>query len=97
MELDEFISSTLSQIIKGVKDAQDQYGDLVNPCEFGENMKSVDFDVAVAVVENNSTDGKAKISVMGSGIGGAASAKTIEKSSTKVKFSVPLIYGSSNE
>ncbi len=101
MELDEFISSTLSQIIIGVKDAQNQHGKLVNPASQqsrqGEVFKYVEFDVAVTVEENNGMDGKAKISVMGSGFGGGASATTIEKSSTKIKFSVPLKYGLSDD
>lgn len=95
MELKEFISSTILQIIDGVKEAQDVHKALVNPyVGLGyEDPKQVDFDVAVSVEEKTNAEGGAKINVLGSKLGGGASIEGVEKSITKVKFSVPLKYG----
>ncbi len=103
MELDEFISKTLVQIIAGVTKAQDEHSDLVNPMGAGkvyrvnrppsEAVKSVDFDVAVTVEEKKGAKGGAKISVLGNNIGGSGGSESTERSVTKIKFSVPICYG----
>lgn len=72
MELQEFISTTLQQIINGVKDAQDKLQDVgvaVGPVvqstipKLSERTEIVHFDVAVTVSETSGTQGGGGIRV----------------------------------
>ena len=91
MDIKEFVSQTLKQIIDGVVDAQDQTrktSAVVVP--YGDCQKKVDFDVAVTVVEGKETGGKAGISVWS--IGAGVTGKTESSSSTvsRIKFEIPI-------
>lgn len=91
MDIKEFISQTLTQIIDGVVNAQNQ------TCKTnavvvsaGDNYIKVDFDIAVTVVEGKETGGKAGISVWS--IGAGVTGKTESSSSTvsRIKFEIPI-------
>lgn len=91
MDVKEFISEALTQIVDGVVDAQQQTKEknaVIVPCY--KNLKTVTFDIAVTVIEGKETSGKAGISVwsIGAGVGG----KTESSSSTvsRIKFEIPL-------
>jgi len=85
MDLRKFIAETLTQIIGGINDAQQnmlefQKGEnsdytalYVNPNPVSENHKKlsdIEFDVAVTVSEGKSSEGGGGLSVMGLSIGG---------------------------
>ncbi len=91
MDIKEFVSQTLKQIIDGVVDAQDQTrktNAVVVP--YCDSKQKVDFDVAVTVVEGKETGGKAGISVWS--IGAGVTGKTESSSSTvsRIKFEIPI-------
>lgn len=99
MELQEFVTKTLQQILEGVKDAQNivskEHG-AVNPEVYGSPkgltvhgnrpLEYVDFDVAVATSEGSDLSGG--ISVMGIGAKGATSGES--SSVSRIKFRVPI-------
>jgi hypothetical protein len=104
MELDEFISKTLQQIVDGVESARRAKGnEIVNPTVVGiiPSGKSyvnerlihyIDFDVAVTVQDSRDTQGGGKISVLGMNLGGKMDASTQSQTVTRIKFDVPLAY-----
>ena len=113
MELEQFISETLVEIVNGVVKAQEiteKSGALINPA----NAKAaagdiydraaekgyisrVDFEVALTSAEG--TEGKGGIGVMfcGIGIGGNEKTDTRNVSVTNVRFSIPVIFPKSGE
>lgn len=91
MDVKDFVSETLMQIVQGVVEAQTHTKDkgaVVVP--YHDFHKTVNFDVAVTVVEGKETTGKAGISVwsIGAGVGG----KSESSSSTvsRIKFDIPV-------
>lgn len=104
MELKEFIKQSLVEIIDGVVEAQayaKQKGARINPPRskssstvvadaWGVIGQEVEFDVAV--VSNESIEGKvnAGISVIGIGVGGQTSADRSNATQNRIKFSIPL-------
>ena len=103
MELDKFVSKTLSMISKGVAEAQKEcreYGVVVNDAPstmhrdtgvYGSNysiLQTVEFDVAITT--EDSSNGEGKISVMGIGVGGGNQSK--DTYSSRIKFNVPVSF-----
>ena len=91
MDVKEFVSETLSQIIDGIVDVQQrtkEKGAVVAPHH--DFRQKVSFDVAVTVIEGKETTGKAGISVWS--IGGGISGKSEMSSSTvsRIKFEIPI-------
>ncbi|MGX5800481.1 trypco2 family protein [Bradyrhizobium sp. Arg314] len=99
MEIDEFISETLRQILAGVAKAQEtEIGQNVNaafPGVLGSNLSvlpefgvfaRVDFDVAVTA--ETSKEGKGSIRVWG--IGAEAGKESRSQTVSRVVFAVPL-------
>ena len=68
----------------------------------GENYKNkkvvhkIDFDVAVYAKDDTTTNGGAKISIASIGIDIGAQEKTSNKSESRLKFSIPVIYPEHN-
>jgi len=102
MELREFVAKTLSAILDGVEDAirdapEDRRG-VIAPVIAGEEDWSkasllVEFDVAVTEADKTSVSGKGGIRVLPFEAGGER-AKAWERSTvSRIKFSVPIIYG----
>lgn len=100
MNLEDFISETLRQVIAGVRKAQSGEdganinasmagaefgGALVNVGEYGVATR-VDFDVSVSA--ETSGGAGAKLMVMGVGVGGGAEHKA--GSANRISFSVPV-------
>ena len=91
MDIKEFVSETLSQIIDGVVDAQQQTkGKNAVVAPHYAYQQKVGFDVAVTVVESMEKTGKAGITVWS--IGGGVSGKSETSSSTvsRIKFEIAI-------
>jgi len=107
MELKDFVSETLKQIIEGVKAAQEQTGQMggkvspsliANPDLVGvvtekqqQPVQMVEFDVAVT--EATGKGSKAGIGVFFGAIGAGAQGESQSSSTAmnRIKFSVPLL------
>ena len=109
MELKEFVKETLVQITQGVKECQDEIGNLggfVNPSVRigkssgashvsslgdGQNIYTVDFDIAISVAEDTGTkaDGKLTVASIFSA-GGSTSSTEANSTLSKVSFKIPL-------
>lgn len=103
MELEKFVQESLMQILRGVKNAQDEIN--VNPDNIGlvasgngpQNNIKVDFDIAVTVGESDKGGAGAGIQVWqvfkaGSEIG----YENQSQQSTRIKFTLPItLMGSS--
>jgi hypothetical protein len=104
MELKEFVSETLVQILAGVQDAISRRlaapGSLgaINPV-FGldagaagpDHIQKVEFDVAVTVTDKAGGGGKAGIKVFSIELGGEAGKSTEQSIVSRIKFAVPVI------
>ncbi len=106
MQLDDFIASTLTQIVAGIRRAQEgvaQYGAIINPQVEGKAAgdldpstltfrKNVEFDVAVTVAKT--TGSAAGLKVAAFGIGGSLDGKSDQQHSavSRIKFSVLCVF-----
>jgi len=59
-------------------------------------VQKIDFDVAVFAQNDEKAGGGAKISIASIGIGADAEVKNSNKSESRIKFSVPVIYPEGN-
>ena len=102
MELREFVAKTLSAILEGVEDAirdapEGRMGKIA-PVIAGEEDWSkaslpVEFDVAVTEADKASASGKGGIKVLPFEAGGEGSKAWERSTVSRIKFSVPIIYG----
>jgi hypothetical protein len=100
MDLDAFITETLRQIVKGVREAQrheDCKGAVINPLGppgRGPQIaaEKIEFDVALTVSEGNEKQAKGSIGVAFLGIGGQGISTTGSTSISRIKFCVPMIF-----
>jgi len=88
MELQEFITKTLVQIMKGVADAQSEFSGQKIGFQDG-TYKYVDFDVAVVATESSGSG--AGIGVVGV-LKGQMSSESAEGSVSRIQFKVPIRY-----
>lgn len=93
MELKDFVSQTLVEIIKGVEMAQQATKDstgIVNPDHDMNDRENVQFDVAVTVQEGQ--EAKAGIVAVWGILGGAGAAKLDEMKAhvSRLQFSIPV-------
>ncbi len=91
MQLKEFVSETLKQIVEGVKDAQQPAyirGAVIAP--YSDCLEKVEFDVAVTAVEKTEKEGKAGIIVWSIGAGVRGEAESSTSTVHRIKFSVPV-------
>ncbi|MDH4201813.1 MAG: hypothetical protein OEV87_02860 [Phycisphaerae bacterium] len=91
MDLKEFVSETLREIVEGVKDAQgfaSQNGAVVAP--YNDYQKTVEYDVAVTVVEGTEAGAKAGISVWSIGAGGNVKTESTNTTVSRIRFSVAI-------
>jgi len=98
MDLKEFVTQTLLQVLGGGQEAADKvnskagmrvkphYDDVLPP----ETTTPIDFDVAVTVRETAGSAGSGRISVMGLGLGGEIKSEVGTESVTRVRFKVPV-------
>ncbi len=104
MELKEFVSETLSNIIQGIEKAQKELEGkdcAINPEMYHEDkdvakdrrkIKNIEFEVLLKLEESQGS--KATIGVFAGFIGGGAQGQSgeITQSLNKIKFSVPVVY-----
>lgn len=91
MDIKEFVSETIRQIIEGVKDAQEfasKKGAVVAPHH--DYQKTVEYDVAVTAVEGKEAGAKAGISVWSIGAGGNMKTESTNTTVSRIKFSIPI-------
>ena len=96
MDLQNFITEALKQIIEGVKDAQMYLSDnnisaTIHPKKSREDLETVDFDVAVTSTENitGGISGGIKVASIFS-IGGENKTQTSEQNISRIKFKVKI-------
>ena len=96
MELKQFVSESLSQIIEGIKTAQAnsldsrKEGSYINPEIRGANdPRIIEFDIAVSVTKDDSVTGGAGIFIGPVTLGTKAEAQASNSSISRIKFSVP--------
>lgn len=100
MELKEFISKALLDIVGGVIDAQEKLPSNIIVPKVVDNFKAVDsgisdlqvVDFEVSVIADKKTGGEAKISVVAAIIGGKVSGELNRSISnaSKISFKVPI-------
>jgi hypothetical protein len=98
MNLEDFISETLSQIVSGVKKAQEATKNkdaIIVP--YHSTGGNVDFDVAVTVVDGKETSGKAGISVWSIGAGLSGKLESSTSTASRIKFSIAIELPKGNE
>ena len=95
MELQEFINTTLSEIVAGVKDFQDAMNEGAQKQDFVGRFvhgpyQIVNFDIALA--EGGKAGGKGGVGVFlgGLALGGQVTGETTSSSHTRVSFPVPI-------
>lgn len=106
MELQKFVSESLSQIAKGVSDAQNNPGiglTKINPKAdtrvhsenrmwdvSGVPIQDVEFDVAITNTDNTKTEGGIGVFLGSVGLGAKGSSGAENSSFTRIKFRVPI-------
>lgn len=106
MELEDFISETLRQIIDGVKGAQEhakEQGAKVNPIyvQTGHStyavevstqapIQFVDFDVAVTETKGKEAKGGIGVFFGGVGIGAKGTSDASNQSTNRIRFTIPV-------
>jgi len=101
MELREFVSATLVEIVRGVRDAQravkaEKIPSAINPGSRGrEGMlyarKEVEFDVAITATEGSESKSGIGVVVASVGIGAQRKSGASSESVSRIKFAVPVI------
>jgi hypothetical protein len=106
MKLQDFVSGTLKQIVNGVKEAQAEIkeaGAQISPDSHlnydnkkhlfcaGKLVELVEFDVAVITSETKETKSGLGIFVAGFGVGARGDSGDSSISTSRIKFSVPLV------
>ena len=101
MNLKDFVSSTISQIVEGVAEAinrtPDNVRSFVNPVQMHvshSDAKEIEFDVAVTVTSQVEGEGRAKISVLGINIGGGVDSLLENQAISRISFKVPVAWPS---
>ena len=108
MELKEFVKETLTQIVDGIKEAQEvcgKIGAIVNPHIDDANdsirQEKVSFEVLLSGVENNENKKGIGVWLSSVGVGVNQSDKQENSTHTKVSFDVyvqfPIISSKTNE
>ena len=97
MNLQEFVRTTLVQLMQGVHEALGETsalaGAAVNPRgehEHRSEPRAVEFDVAVTVTDTAEGSGKAKLAVVGIEIGGGGGKDVQNQAVSRIRFSVPV-------
>lgn len=104
MRLDEFVQTTLEQIVAGTKAAQakvTESGGMVNPTvrasqgrEIGTNgslTQEITFDVAVTVSETGGSAAGLRVGWAGIGAGLEGSSTKEHAAVSRIKFQIPLV------
>jgi len=107
MKLEDFVSETLSQLIKGVKKAQDsagKHGAVINPRSVSTGsqeavldsstnalIEKVEFEVALTRTEEEQAKGGIGVFFADIGIGAKGQLDTSKASLNRIRFSIPVV------
>lgn len=102
MELREFVKEALTEILSGVRDAQDELNQqqgprgVINPTwndqeDLAEHVQVVKFDVAVTASDQATKGGKAGIKVWAIEAGGKVEEQTQNKTMSRISFTIPIL------
>jgi len=107
VNLQEFVTETLTQIVGGVKSAQAAVGELgaiVNPTRisgdtskrlrsstYGRLIQEIEFDVAVTTVESEKSERGGEIRVWSIGVGGKGERDATQTIANRIQFVVPIV------
>jgi hypothetical protein len=112
MELKNFVSQTLQEIISGIKDAQNsgiEEGGTINPPDQrggnstyahglnGNPIQNIDFDIAVTVIEGKETKGGIGVFTGSVGLGTQGRSDTSNTSYSRIKFCIPVTFPQQSE
>ena len=97
----DICSTTLAQLIQGVRDAQTSikgHGGRIVPYGVGQSsatgatVQNIEFDVAVTVTEGSEKKGGLGVSIASLSLGGTAQASSTNSSISRIKFSIPVAW-----
>jgi hypothetical protein len=102
MELEEFIQTSLLQIMKGVKSAQQTWGaetsggGVISPAwggpeDFAKRVQEVKFDIAVTATNRTEGGGGGGIRVLAIDLSGKASRESENSTVSRISFSIPIL------
>jgi len=91
MELKEFVSETLLQIIEGVKIAQSTNTGTNVQIAPGGNYGKIEFDVAITTTDTTEAKAGVGIFVAGVSLGAQAKGGISNQTLSHIKFDIPLI------
>ena len=103
MNLDDFISESLSQVMKGIDNAQKNLSTgnpligYINP-KWGEEKDhasytaEVTFDIAISVTEQKESEGKVGVKVVALEIGGGKEVSIENSRVSRISFKVPVYF-----
>jgi len=109
MELKDFVSQTLQEIIGGIKDAQSNVvqGGTINPSDIrggvqshglnGNPIQNIEFDIAVTVIEGKETKGGIGVFVGAVGLGTQGKSEASNTSYSRIKFCIPVTFPQQSE
>lgn len=95
MELKEFVTKTILDIIDGVRDAQklNKTTAQINAATASRGIENIDFDVALSVTDGDEKDRGITVSIPSiSKVGSFRRKESRETTEQRVKFSVPVAY-----
>jgi hypothetical protein len=98
MDVKEFLSETMRQVVDGILDAQEQTknkGAVVVPR--GGSEKTVRFDIAVSVTEGAQASGIGSLQVYGDGSDAGGKSESSNIIVHRVQFEVPVEYPNGEE
>jgi hypothetical protein len=102
MELEEFIRSSVLQIMRGIETAQKEWKTEVagagvispswdGPDDFVNRLQEVKFDVAVTVAAKTESGGGGGIKVVALDLSGKVSHSTENNTVSRISFSIPIL------
>lgn len=108
MELKEFIKGVLSDITESIKESQEelQNGSIINPTASKSEancvaidkryyrLQEVQFDVLVVAGNESVSSANGGVNIKIASIGANGHDKTTEEKTSRIKFSIPIIYPS---
>jgi hypothetical protein len=95
MNVREFVSQVLQDIVRGLMDAQERTNDtraFIVPSGHGSDFttRSVEFDIALTTTESKGSEAEAKVAVWSIGAGAGGRSESSDTSVSRVKFVVPV-------
>lgn len=102
MELEEFIRTSLLQVMRGVKSAQEEWGATISgggvispawggPKDFAKRVQELKFDIAVTATSKTEGGGSGGIKVLSVDLSGKASHTAESNTVSRISFSIPIL------